>query len=1521
MENAVISNRADAHPAELAGRLEAAGVKLWAADGELRFRAPRGVLSDDDRAELRRHRSALLEYVQEDISPDLLVADPGHAGDPFPLTDVQTAYLLGRSDGLDYGGVGCQVYLEAGLTDLDPQRLPAAWQVLIERHPMLRAVVDERGFQQVLSSTPGYEVAVADLRSGSPAQAAGHVAAIRGQMCRRSYQPGCWPMFDVRVSLMPERPVLHLSFDLLIADFMSVQLLLDELHQLCHHPGRPLPALDVTFRDYLAAQQRLKDRRGYRRARDYWWRRIDDLPPAPRLPVRADPRKRGQAGFRRWQTRLAPEQWRRLQELTASHGLTPSGVVLGAYAETIGRWTSPDGFTLGVTVLNRLPVHPQVDQLVGDFSSVSLLEVRLRAQDSFADAARALQAQLWADMDHLACSGVEVLRELGSRRGRAGALMPIVFTSAIALGSREPRFWRDATLEYGLTQTPQVWIDCQALVAGQALIVNWDVREGIFPAGLIDDMFAAFERLLHGLADGGDRWDRPVLVPLPAAQAARRRAANATAVPGLPAHRLLHEPLVRQALRTPDLPAVAGSWGTLSYDALLRRAVSVAIELADRGARSSAPIAVIADRGPDQLIGVLGVLLAGAPYLPVDTSQPAARRDRMLSDAGVTTVLTQDHVREEMSWPDGLRVIAIGDLAGRGPEVDLGSFCREALARPTPGLAYVIYTSGSTGSPKGVMISHRSALNTVEDVNRRFAVTPGDAILGLANLGFDLSVYDMFGPLAVGGCLVVPDHEQRGMPSHWAELIARHQVTLWNSVPAHLQMMADFLSTAPDPGISSLRLALLSGDWIPVSLPDRIRRFVPDLELISLGGATEGSIWSVCYPIGAVDEQWRSIPYGKPLSNQQMHVLGRRWQECPDGVAGDIYIGGLGVADGYLGDPVRTAERFVQHPRTGERLYRTGDLGRYLPDGNIEFLGRADGQVKIRGHRIELAEVEAALAADPQVARAAVILDDFSRSDRRLVAFAEPAAQADHGSTELVTGVIKAATTIADQCTAGVDRAQYADYLRRLDDIALLCMLQAFQRDGLFQHPHDTHSLEQILAQTQAPPRHHRVVRRWVRALTGHGLLVTDGASRYRADLRAGPAAIAAGWREVDDLVMRLDPAAAKVHDYFKACTANLPEVLRSEGPDAVQLLFPEGRVDIGESLYNVTLFNRWGNAILAAAITAIARAATRPCRVLEVGAGVGGTSMDVIPALAEFDVEYVFTDLSQFFLNKARDAFREFPWVRYATLDIDTDFRAQGFSPSSFDVIVMGDVFHATKHVGRTLAAVRELLVPGGWLLFAEMTRDHYQIMTSMELLLTDGRAGDFTDSRHGRDQTFVPHQEWLALLGDELVFALPENHDPFTAIGLYVFCCQVKTDRVPLRPEQITEGAARRLPAVMVPSLVQIMDHLPLTANGKVDRDKLRHLIPRSRRAAEPPADEPCDDLERRIAARWSEVLDRPAVGRSQGFYELGGDSLLASQLAGQLIEQVIEARPVPFSRLLRVLLEGPSVMALAAQLRDGP
>ncbi|MQS09682.1 AMP-binding protein, partial [Streptomyces alkaliphilus] len=244
-------------------------------------------------------------------------------------------------------------------------------------------------------------------------------------------------------------------------------------------------------------------------------------------------------------------------------------------------------------------------------------------------------------------------------------------------------------------------------------------------------------------------------------------------------------------------------------------------------------------------------------------------------------------------------------------------------------LAYTIFTSGSTGTPKGVDIEHRAARTTVDDIVDRFSVTAQDRVLALSAIGFDLSVFDIYGVLGAGGSLVLPDPARRTDPQHWLEQAGRHGVTIWNTAPALLEMLVEYAETEPEiatGALRTLRLVMLSGDWIPLNLPDRLRRLAPGARFMSLGGATEASIWSITHPVERVDPRWRSIPYGRALRGQSFHVLDEDGTPCPVGTAGELYIGGDGLARGYTADPEQTAERFAPHPVLGERLYRTGDL-------------------------------------------------------------------------------------------------------------------------------------------------------------------------------------------------------------------------------------------------------------------------------------------------------------------------------------------------------------------------------------------------------------------------------------------------------------------------------------------------------------------------------------------------------------------------------------------------------------------
>ena len=294
------------------------------------------------------------------------------------------------------------------------------------------------------------------------------------------------------------------------------------------------------------------------------------------------------------------------------------------------------------------------------------------------------------------------------------------------------------------------------------------------------------------------------------------------------------------------------------------------------------------------------------------------------------------------------------------------------------------------------------------DINRRFTVGYNDRILAVSALEFDLSVYDIFGILAAGGAIVMPESSRSKDPDHWVELIATHQVTLWNTVPALMQMLVEHLSVRKDAPVGNLRLALLSGDWLPVTLPTQMRSVAmpsglslwSNINIISLGGATEASIWSIFHPIDKVDLNSPSIPYGKPLDNQRFYVLNKLMQPTPTWVAGELYIAGIGLAEGYWQNEEKTNKSFITHPVTQERLYKTGDLGRYLPSGDIEFLGREDFQVKINGFRIELGEIETALKQHPAVKEAVV----NSHRDR-LIAYVIP-TQDNLDSSNSLTGAI-----------------------------------------------------------------------------------------------------------------------------------------------------------------------------------------------------------------------------------------------------------------------------------------------------------------------------------------------------------------------------------------------------------------------------------------------------------------------------------------------------------------------------------
>jgi amino acid adenylation domain-containing protein len=459
---------------------------------------------------------------------------------------------------------------------------------------------------------------------------------------------------------------------------------------------------------------------------------------------------------------------------------------------------------------------------------------------------------------------------------------------------------------------------------------------------------------------------------------------NDTVVP-YPQEQTIYYLFEEQAAQQPQAIALIRGDKQLSYQDLNKQANKLAHYLINQGINPGDNIGLLVNREFGMIIGMLGILKAGGAYVPIDPDYPLERQEYIYSQSALKMVIADnDYPLKAIIQAENFRMISL-------PEIDTFSENNPALNIDSRQLAYTIYTSGSTGKPKGVMIEHHSAVNLVLWVNTRFNITPTDRLLFITSMCFDLSVYDIFGMLSAGAAVVIAEKNEIQNVQVLADMLVAHQITFWDSVPTTLDYLVKTLETENSLyKYDGLKTVFMSGDWIPVNLPERIKIFFPETQVVSLGGATEGTVWSNYFIVDKTDPTWNSIPYGKPIANNFFYILNNQLQPVPVGTIGDLYIGGVGVARGYAGDFEKTSASFIADPfhrDSGGMMYRTGDLGRMMPGYNMEFIGRKDNQVKIQGFRVELGEIESVLNGSDMVSAAIVLAKPDSEGNKRLVAY------------------------------------------------------------------------------------------------------------------------------------------------------------------------------------------------------------------------------------------------------------------------------------------------------------------------------------------------------------------------------------------------------------------------------------------------------------------------------------------------------------------------------------------------------
>ena len=890
--------------------------------------------------------------------------------------------------------------------DLQPELCRQAMTLVVARHDALRLRADRDAPRQWLHQSAEAPFTFIDV-SAEPDPESARRAHVEGALAA-GLPLGDRPLFAFDLIKLGAREFYaFMRCHHLLADEAAVSMLLGhwlEAYRALTSDGAPELAPPSSYVAVIDADAAYVESARYQADLDYWTGRFKTLSPAL-FDVRRGTQPDPAAGPVSVRWTLDGDAFARFISATRAAGVTPQRAVIALLAVVLGRRYRQADITLGMALHRRDPSNLHV---IGMLAGMIAVRGRFDGIASLRDTVRATSKQIDADLRHARLPIDALSRALGISRTGLSDLFSVAVSYLPALRAPAQAPLDDLTFVAGALPAPEaspLTMHVSERDDGRALAFDLSADSRFADAAEIDRLRILFEAAAAAFAERPDTDVEAIAAVTPAEFAHVVHARNTTAAsyPSETADRCF----TRQARSTPDAPAVTSATESLTYAQIDGRSDHLARLLAGRGVRAQSVVGVALERSVATVVSLLAILKLGAIYLPLDPAYPGDRLAHMIEDAHAEIIIV--NAATQSLVPAGSASIAFDSAGLAAPDdavtqvgpagAEAGAPAGMAAHLPTDDAAlhsaafgtsiapedtaYIIYTSGSTGKPKGVAVPHRAAVNLAFARLDHDPIGPGDRILAAISVGFDVSIGQLLLPLLSGAAVVIADDLRTlGAQEFWAFLAAQ-SVTHINSVPSFFESILD----AAPPSTTLVRL-MLGGEPLSATLVRRLQRALPHTQVVNMYGPTEACIDATCYPCRN-DETAPVLPIGKPLPNYRAYVLDDLLEPVGIGVAGDLYLAGAGLAHGYVNAPALTAERFVPDPfgAPGERLYKTGDRARRRDDGNIEFLGRADSQVKIRGHRIELGEIEAALRTHAGVAQAAVIASADGTGPARLVAY------------------------------------------------------------------------------------------------------------------------------------------------------------------------------------------------------------------------------------------------------------------------------------------------------------------------------------------------------------------------------------------------------------------------------------------------------------------------------------------------------------------------------------------------------
>jgi len=883
--------------------------------------------------------------------------------DSFKLTPLQQTYWFGKLGVYEYGNTAPHLHLAYKTHSFDLKKFVVAINQTLSLHGMLRVKILNEELQ-VIRPKLRYEISTGyyDYDPNNYLNSA-TFANLRDEIFNCFSKNEAQYLFYIHVTRCNSDVwYIHFVVDLMLTDIIGLVQWFKDIETI--YFGKSVAKLNINFNEYYNAVNN-KAQHIYQQDREYWANLLSDLPETPKLPLVKH--NENYRRLKRFSKKLDITTTNNLNKLANKLGVTLTSVFGAAFTDILRKWSENDRFIINIMYVNRLIDDSTNNHVIGPCASTFPFISEVIEGGNFSIRALNFQKQIWTSISHNSISGVELIREFINKKRNSvnSAALPITFSSGLGAISNSGHDFKIFENEvYSELQAPYLMLDAHVREdAKRNVLVDWDCLVEEFKPGVIEGMFTSYINYLINLS----QMSEDILIPEIDLHLIAKTNDTECEYPDS----LLHHGFIESVYKFPNNIALISDQAKLTYKQLFLIAQYNVNLLLEAGVTPGSIVPIIMGKSLEQIVAVMSILLLGSVFVPIDINTPKIRLTYILKKTKSKLCITDDLDILDILEPDQ----KIHSIVMREGIEDLSSHTINFEIISPSSLAYIIFTSGTTGEPKGVMITHKAANNTVMDINSRFSVSEKDVLFGISQLSFDLSIYDIFGTFAAGAALVLPLEQDKHNPKAWQRLIDTYAVTIWNSTPGLYELYLDWLNNLPTFN-SNLRLTLLSGDWISIQLLRTSKTVMPANELCSLGGATEASIWSIFYPIDNVESLTAIVPYGKPLSNQCIYILDKSLKLCPSWVVGEIYIGGVGLAAGYFAEEQLTRSAFIIHPQTGERLYKTGDLGKLLPDGNVEILGRIDSQVKVRGFRVEIEEIEHRLSQHPAVKSSIIVFRD-----------------------------------------------------------------------------------------------------------------------------------------------------------------------------------------------------------------------------------------------------------------------------------------------------------------------------------------------------------------------------------------------------------------------------------------------------------------------------------------------------------------------------------------------------------------